>query len=53
MATEDREKGLDPPSIPMRIMKTYSSYGMFQIRELQRKNVIFNFRMNGRELPAV
>lgn len=53
VAIDDKEKDLEAISIPLRIVKSYSSYGTFQIKDLQKDKILINFRMGGRQLMPV
>jgi len=53
IADEDKQKDLGPISIPLRIMKSYASYGTFQIKDLQKKKILIDFEMNKRHIMPV
>ena len=53
IAEEDNAKDLGAISVPVRMMRSYSSYGAFKIKDLQKKKVLMNFLIDGKELISV
>jgi len=53
-ADEDYHKGMDEAnSIPIKLMKSFSPYGAFQVKDLKREGILLNFKMNGRSVMPV
>ena len=52
-ADADKKKGIANVSICYKVMQTYGPYGAFQIKDLKKENVLFDFKLGGRALMPV